>query len=495
MASLFDRYQKEKRLKKNAQNVKAKKQEVPEQPAPKSDLNVSNGLTIIRLSHEGRGVARDAQGKTMFISGALPGEEVTAQVTQSRSKYNNAVISTLHSASEDRVEPPCPHYEQCGGCNLQHFEHSAQIAFKQSVITEHLKRADVFTDSTQVFPAIDSAPYGYRRKARLGVTRTKSQGLVLGFRERNSKRLTAIQQCPILVPQLQPLISELQNLLPRLRGQGHIGHIELIAEAQQANIIVRITQPLHEGDQRTWFDWAEQLGVRLIVASTASSANTPVDNEQFSIDGQSEQPERLHYEQLHPTNTETPHFSYALNDLTIDFSASDFLQVNSTVNEQMVSQAIEWLNLNGNEQVLDLFCGFGNFTLPLAQQAKRVTGIEGVASQVAQGTANAEKNQLNNVAFLCTDLNKPIANFSWSKETFDVVLLDPPRAGAEEICAQLNHLGAQKILYVSCNPITLARDAAILKEQGYQLTRYGMLDMFPQTAHMETMALFTKLHA
>lgn len=492
MASLFDRYQKEKRLKKNAQNVKAKKQEAPEQPPPKSDLNISNALTVIRLSHEGRGVARDAQGKTMFISGALPGEEVTAQVTQSRSKYNNAVISTLHTPSEDRVEPPCPHYEQCGGCNLQHFDHSAQIAFKQSVITEHLKRADVYSDSTKVFPAINSEPYGYRRKARLGVTRTKSQGLVLGFRERNSKRLTAIQQCPILVPQLQPLIGELQNLLPRLRGQGHIGHIELIAEGQQANVIVRITQPLHAGDQRTWFDWAEQLGVRVIVASTAPAGS--VSKEQAHLDGQSEQPERLQYEQLYPQTTQTPHFSYSLNELTIDFSASDFLQVNSAVNAQMVNQAIDWLNLNGTEQVLDLFCGFGNFTLPLAQKVKHVTGIEGVASQVAQGTANAKKNQLNNVAFLCTDLNKPIANFSWSKETFDVVLLDPPRAGAEEICAQLNHLGAEKILYVSCNPITLARDAAILKEQGYHLKRYGMLDMFPQTAHMETMALFTKIN-
>ncbi len=490
MASLFDRYQKEKRLKKNAQKVKAQTQKSPQQTAAKSDLNVSNALTVIRLSHEGRGVARDALGKTMFISGALPGEEVTAQVTQSRSKYNNAVISTLHKASDDRVEPPCPHFEQCGGCNLQHFQHSAQIAFKQSVITEHLQRANIIDEQTQHAAPIGSAPYGYRRKARLGVTRTKSQGLVLGFRERNSKRLTTIQQCPILVPQLQPLVGELQSLLPRLRGQGHIGHIELIAEAQQANIILRITQPLHEGDQRTWFDWAEQLGVRLIIASTMHAQQS---EEREIADSENDLPERLHYEQLYPVSSETPQFSYTLGELTIHFNASDFLQVNQEVNQQMVSQALTWLNLSGSEHVLDLFCGFGNFTLPLAQYAKRVVGIEGVASQVAQGTVNAKANSLNNITFLCTDLNKPIANFSWAKEKFDVVLLDPPRAGAEEICSQLSHLGAQKILYVSCNPITLARDAAILKEQGYQLTKYGMLDMFPQTAHMESMALFTRV--
>ena len=348
-------------------------------------------------------------------------------------------------------------------------------------------------DSVTVAKPIIAQAYGYRRKARLGVTRTKSQGLVLGFRERNSKRLTPIQQCPVLVPSLQPLVNQLQSLLPRLRGPGHIGHIELIAEEKQPAVIIRITQPMHASDRKAWGDWAEQTGARVIIARNAITKEPKTQESTATIASSArEQTAPLHYQQIYPELAAASSFSYPLGNLHIAFNAGDFLQVNPSVNTQMVEQALAWLTLSGSEKVLDLFCGFGNFTLPLAQQAKYVTGIEAVASQVTQGTENARNNQLSNIKFICADLNKPIANFSWAKQQFDVVVLDPPRAGAEEICAQLSELGAKKILYVSCNPITLARDAAILKAQGYQLIRYGILDMFPQTAHMESMALFTK---
>ncbi|TRW47935.1 23S rRNA (uracil(1939)-C(5))-methyltransferase RlmD [Aliidiomarina halalkaliphila] len=474
MASLFDRYQKEKRQKKNKAKQAQSQRQQPAMTTP-----TSPGLHIERLSHEGRGIAHDAQGKTVFVEGALPGESVTAQITQSRSRYNEAHVVQILQHAPDRVTPRCQHAEVCGGCSLQHMSHNAQVSHKQQVIREHfhhLATHQLIDMAAIQAPALTSAAYGYRRKARLSVTKTKSQGLVVGFRARASKQIIPIQECPILTEALQPMIPALQNFVPQLAGHAHIGHIELIAGDKKNHLVVRVMQPMSLADQKHWRAFSEQHQVQIIVASTPYTEGP------------------LRYQVLHQDAMEPLAYSLEVGErtLTLEFQPGDFVQVNTEVNKRMVAQALDWLNLQPNERVLELFCGFGNFTLPMATQCESVLGVEGSLSQVEQGSKNAQLNQFDNLRFTSADLNQPLNKFSWAKNSFDVVVLDPPRAGAEHVCQQISILAPVRILYVSCDPATLARDAEILVAQGYVLKQWGMLDMFPQTGHMETMSLFVR---
>lgn len=432
------------------------------------EKNSLEGIEILRLSHEGRGVGRDAEGKTVFVEEALPGERVTYKVRFTRSRYDEAVLDKILQPSPQRQEPKCEHYGVCGGCNLQHLETQAQVAFKQLLVAELMQQPE---DSLQ--PAITSQPFAYRRKARLGVKWRKDGRLLLGFREKSSSFITNIIHCPILTLRLQPLLPALHDFLPRLEGKKHLGHIELVEGENQIGVLVRLLRPLARltnNDQRFWKTWAKEQSVVLLLQ----------DEDGFhSLD----------------TEIEPSLFSYTLEDQTLLFAGNDFVQVNALVNEQMVKQALSWLDLQGNEQVLDLFCGFGNFTLPLAKHAAQVLGVEGSAYQVERANANAAHNQITNTKFAAADLNLPLKQQAWLTENttaWDVVLLDPPRAGAEAICGQLASLGARKVLYVSCNPATLARDTALLLQQGFKLERLGIMDMFPQTAHVESMALFVR---
>lgn len=426
-----------------------------------------HALQILRLSHEGRGVARNAEGKTVFVEGALLGERVTCKVRFTRSRYDEAVVDQVLVPSPRRTAPACPHYAACGGCNLQHLDAQGQLAFKQSLVAELL---DYPQDRMQ--PALTSPALGYRRKARLGVKWRKDGRLLLGFREKNSAFITNITECPVLVPELQTLLPALHELLPQLEGKKHLGHIELIQGENRCGVLVRLLRPLarmSHRDQRLWRNWAKAQAVALLWQDEAGIQGSEAD-----------EAEAL--------------FSYHLQQQTLFFAASDFVQVNADVNEQMVAQAQDWLKLKGTERVLDLFCGFGNFTLPLAQQAAEVLGVEGLESQVLRGRLNAAHNHCDNVRFATADLSLPLQQQPWSQDSahWDVILLDPPRAGADGICDQLGELGAKQILYISCNPATLARDKASLERQGYQLERLGMMDMFPQTAHVESMALFVR---
>lgn len=424
-------------------------------------------LQILRLSHEGRGVARNAEGKTVFVEGALPDERVSCKVRFTRSRYDEAVVDQVLVASPRRTVPACSHYAACGGCNLQHLDAQGQLAFKQSLVAELLDYPQ-----EQLQPPLSSPPFAYRRKARLGVKWRKDGRLLLGFREKNSAFITNITECPVLVPELQALLPTLHELLPQLDGKKHLGHIELIQSENQRGVLVRLLRSLlrmSSQDQRLWRDWAGAQGVVL----------------QFQDETG-----------LHPFGSDEPAplFSYQLQNQTLFFAAGDFVQVNAGVNQQMVAQALDWLKLKGTERVLDLFCGFGNFTLPLAQQAAEVLGVEVLESQVQRGGMNATHNACNNVRFTTADLNRPLQQQAWNEAAsgWDVILLDPPRAGADGICDQLGELGAGRILYVSCNPATLARDKTSLEQQGYRLDRLGIMDMFPQTAHVESMALFVR---
>lgn len=464
MGSLFDRYQKEKRLKQKKQQTQALNA-APE-AVPVSSGNV---LQIARLSHDGRGVARDQHGKTVFVSGALAGEQVTAQITQARSRYNEARISSVVSASPERVTPVCPHYEQCGGCSLQHLAHQGQVAHKQATLQELFRRENIPLPSLAA--PITASAYGYRRKARIGVKYSKANGLVMGFRARTSNELIAIQHCAVLQPALQPLLPALQAFLPTLQGKANIGHIELIAADNGNHVLVRFLQPLSSNDQHHWQTWATAHSVALW--QQHDDEVSPVAHQLMPT---------YHQPSLRANGKEST--------VKLQFTPRDFLQVNPQVNQLMLQQAADWLKLTGSEQVLDLFAGFGNLTLPLAPLCQHMIGIEVVAQQVVQAQTNARYNELTNVHFYQADLSQPFHTAAWAQQQFDVVILDPPRAGAEQVCLEISQLKPKKILYVSCNPATLARDAKLLAQQGYRLTQLGMLDMFPQTDHMESMALF-----
>ena len=425
------------------------------------------GITILRLSHEGRGVGRNAEGKTVFVEGALPDEQVTYKVRFTRSRYDEAVLNKVLKKSPQRQEPSCEHYASCGGCNLQHLKPAAQVAFKQALVAELMQQPEA-----NFKPALLSEPLGYRRKARLGVKWRKDGRLLLGFREKSSAFITEINACPVLSPKLQPLLPALQEFLPSLEGKKHLGHIELVEAENRVGVLVRLLRPLKrltKNDQRFWRNWAKEQAVNLSLQDE---------------------------EGTHALNPEEAPalFSYSLEEQTLFFSPKDFVQVNAQVNKRMVKQALDWLQLQGTEKVLDLFCGFGNFSLPLAKQAAELLGIEGAKTQVERAKNNAALNQIANAKFIAADLNQPLKEQAWlaKNAVWEVVVLDPPRAGAEAICQQLGQLGTKKILYISCNPTTLARDTALLLQQGFELKQLGIMDMFPQTAHVESMALFVQ---
>ncbi|MDR9467322.1 23S rRNA (uracil(1939)-C(5))-methyltransferase RlmD, partial [Marinospirillum sp.] len=315
------------------------------------------------------------------------------------------------------------------------------------------------------------SPLEYRRKARLGVKWRKDGRLLLGFREKNSPYVTATPECRVLQPELQSLLPSLYEFLPRLEGKKHLGHLELIQGETRRGLVVRLLRSrarMSPVDQRLWQDWAAEADVLLFFQ----------DDQELTCVKADPGP--------HP-------FGYKLQGLDLAFSSRDFIQVNPEINRQMVAQALTWLDLQGNEKVLDLFCGFGNFSLPLAQKAAEVLGVEALQSQVERAAANAEANGLTSKAgFLAADLSLPLRQQVFADRHWDLVLLDPPRAGADSVCKDIQVLGADKLLYISCNPATLARDTETLKSQGYQLTRLGIMEMFPQTAHVESMALFAR---
>ncbi|WP_114418283.1 23S rRNA (uracil(1939)-C(5))-methyltransferase RlmD [Marinospirillum perlucidum] len=460
MSRLFTKPRKKKTKPSAAAHPTATR--TPSTQAPSSELH-PDGVQILRLSHEGRGVARQENGKTLFVEGALPGEWVTVQRDRCLSRYDEGRIQELLVASDQRVEPVCPHYLHCGGCQLQHLEASAQLDYKQRQVAEQLD----FPLEQMAEPLV-GPQYGYRRRARLGVKWRKDGELLLGFREKNSARITATPECRILTPALQQLLPDLYAFLPRLEGGRHIGHLELLEAEGQLGIEIRWLRSYKRfspADKRLWQDWAEERGIHLWLKEAS---------------------------ERHLLTRQEPDFSYRLGDLEIGFAPGDFIQVNAEVNRQLVSQALDWLDLRGDEQLLDLFCGLGNFTLPLAQHAQRVVGVEALESQVERGRQNALRNRLDNLEWQAADLEGSLAQQSFANLTWDGVLIDPPRAGAKALASQAKDLKAAKLLYVSCNPATLARDAEQLRQAGYELKKLGIMDMFPQTAHVESLALFVR---
>ena len=420
-------------------------------------------LHIERLANDGRGIAF-VDGRTWFVAGALADEDVEARVLGARSQVVEARAERIFTSSAQRRVAPCAHAGQCGGCTLQHLPHSEQLALKQRTLAEQLLRVAAAAPEEWAPPLV-GPEFGYRRRARIAVRwDVKSKHLAVGFRAAASQDIVAIADCPVLVQPLQTLLSALPEVLRSLRKPQALGHVEIFSGTAMA-LLVRHTAPLGEEDVARLQHFCQ------------------AQNAQLWLQGEGDpQPQQVDAE-----------LGYRLEswDLQLAYRPGDFVQVNGPVNEAMIAQALDWLAPQAGERVLDLFCGLGNFALPLAQRVAEVVAVEGVATMVARAQQNARSNGLENLHFYQADLSNPLDG-AWMQKGFSAVLLDPPRDGAFAVVKQIAALGAERVLYVSCNPATLARDTAELLKQGYRLKRAGILDMFPQTAHVEAMALFER---
>ncbi|MBT8767625.1 23S rRNA (uracil(1939)-C(5))-methyltransferase RlmD [Metapseudomonas boanensis] len=430
--------------------------------APQAPVGKKQRLAIERLAHDGRGIGF-VDGKTWFVEGALPGEQVEARVLAARSQVVEARTEQVLTASPLRRIAPCAHAGHCGGCTLQHLPHVEQLALKQRTLTEQLARVAGLEPEALIDPLV-GPEFGYRRRARIAVRwDAKARKLEVGFRAASSQAIVAIADCMVLVQPLQPIMRGLPALLHGLERPQAIGHVELFHGTASA-VLVRHTLPLVEGDLSQWRGFCAEHQAQLWL--------------QGGGEPQPDEPDAR--------------LGYRLErwDLILDYRPGDFVQVNAPVNEAMVAQALDWLNPQPGERVLDLFCGLGNFALPLARKVGEVVAVEGVEAMVERARGNALANGLGNVHFFQADLSNPLVGAAWAAQGFDAVLLDPPRDGALEAVRQIASTGARRVVYVSCNPATLARDSAELAKQGYRLKQAGILDMFPQTAHVEAMALF-----
>lgn len=419
-------------------------------------------LTIERLANDGRGIAF-FEGKTWFVAGSLAGEEVEARVLNAHGKIVEARTERVLQGSAMRRPAPCAHFGRCGGCSVQHVPHSEQLALKQRMLAEQLMRVAGVEPEEWAAP-LTGAEFAYRRRARVAVRwDVKAKRLDVGFRAAASQDIVAIEECPVLVQALQPIMMQLPAMLKSFSKPQVLGHVELFRGTSSA-VLVRHVAPLADVDLNTLKAFCHTHDAQLWLHGEGDPQ--PVDPSQA-----------LGY-RLEPWNLE------------LAYRPGDFIQVNAAVNTAMIEQALDWLAPKADERVLDLFCGLGNFALPLARTVKEVVAVEGVATMVERATSNAMSNDLHNVEFFQADLSQPLAQANWAAQGFSAVLLDPPRDGAFEVVRKLKTLGAGRLLYVSCNPATLARDTVELVNQGYRLKRAGILDMFPQTAHVEAMALF-----
>lgn len=426
---------------------------------------------IDSLSPEGRGVAH-IDGKATFIDGALPGETVQARYYKRRRRMDEAEAVGVVHPSPERVQPKCAHFGVCGGCRLQHLDAGAQIGHKQSALMQQLKHIGQVEPLAERLPM--TAPvWGYRHKARFGVKYVdKKEKVLVGFRERNSALLADIERCEILHPAVGELITPLAELISALTIYRQVPQIEVaVGDDSQVALVLRHLVPLTAGDHELLQQFECTHEVRFFLQPQGPDTVRP----------------------LSPTTSALLTYSLPKHALKFAFQPTDFTQVNPAVNRSLVDAVIDWLRLAPADRILDLFCGLGNFSLPLARQAGRVTGVEGDDNLVERARSNARDNHVDNAEFFSADLADPDLQAAFMYRRYNKVLLDPPRSGAAAIIERLNWNGVERIAYVSCNPATLARDAGVLVHtQGFELVAAGVLDMFPHTAHVESLALFER---
>lgn len=426
-------------------------------------------LTIDGLTHDGRGVGR-LDGKAVFVSGALPGERVRALQTGRNRHYDEAKVVEVFEASADRIVPKCRHFGICSGCVLQHLDANRQIEVKQDALLENLERIG-HVRPEQVLPALSSGPWHYRRKGRFSVRFVeKKDAALVGFRETDPRFVAQLEQCDTVLPSISALIAPLTRLVAALHAKREIPQIEFIQGDGPVALVFRNLAELGDADLAQLADFERQHAVQVFLQPGGAQSVTPL------------------HEGYAPL-----YFDLPVHGIRYRFRPLDFIQVNAPLNEAMISRAIELLRPSADDVILDLFCGLGNFTLPLAQAAGQVVGVEGDPGLVMRARENAERNGIANAEFFACDLTQNDPMQPWKKKPYGKMLLDPPRAGAIEVLRQLDLGGIGRIVYVSCHPASLARDAGFLvHERGYRLTGAGVMDMFPQTAHVESIAVFEK---
>ncbi|WDE06377.1 23S rRNA (uracil(1939)-C(5))-methyltransferase RlmD [Thalassomonas viridans] len=427
----------------------------------KHTLGQKISLVIERLDLNGCGVGR-YQNKPVFVAGALVGETAKVQVIEQKSKYLRGRLLALENESEHRVAPFCRHYQKCGGCDLQHLAYQEQLSFKEHKVAQLFARNQI-REALPWQPPLLAGERHYRRKARIGVQYAKDGTAIIGFRQKATNDLVALDTCPVLVEPVTGIFAPLKLLLAGLSVKKAIGHIEVLVTGH-VTLIVRQLKALSEEDKALWRQVAAEHNWQVIMDNGKTLA---------------------------PLTPVTP-LSYAVtDDLTISFNSSDFIQVNHAMNVQMITRALDWLALESRDKVLDLFCGLGNFSLPVAARVQELVGVEGVQDMVVRAEENARDNGLENCRFYQADLNACWQEQPWAGQDFDKVLLDPARAGALAALEQLVKFKIPILLYVSCDPATLARDSKLLLDVGYKIEKIAIMDMFSQTKHVETMVLFS----
>ena len=426
---------------------------------------------IESLDHEARGITR-LEGKTVFVEGGLPGERVEYSCYRKKPTYEIARIDRVVTPSASRVEPKCPHFGVCGGCSMQHLEPSAQVAAKQRLLEANLWHLGRLV-AGQIYAPIHGAPWGYRFRARLSARLVpKKGGMLIGFHERKSSYVADMRQCPNLPPHVSDLLVPLRELVAALSISTAMPQIEVAVGETMTALVLRILEPINAADEGLLRDFADRHGIVFYLQPKGPASVYrfyPLDERRLS---------------------------YLLPDYGIEhvFSPTEFTQVNHAINRVLVRRAMTLLDPQPGERIADMFCGLGNFTLPIARSGARVVGIEGSPELVRRAGENAAANGLaERVEYGVANLFETTPESLAALGRFDKMLIDPPREGAAELVKAIGEDGPPRIVYVSCSPATLARDAAILAHQkGYRLSGAGVVNMFPNTSHVESIALFEK---
>ena len=432
-------------------------------------------ISIDSMAHDGRGVGRGEDGKVVFVDFALPEETVMYEPMENRKSFLFGTAIEILEPSPHRVEPRCEVFGQCGGCVLQHLDESVQIKYKQQQLLENFKKIGN-VQPEELLPPLSGEHWGYRRRARLGAKFVpKKGGMIVGFRERNSSYIQPTSSCEVLLPEVSALLPALRETLEQISCNDRIPQIEISVADNAIVMIVRHLETLLQNDLDLLSAFAKKNQLQLFLQPGNLKSVHP----------------------LFPKNPDPLFYQLPEQDIKIEFLPTDFIQVNAEINQLLINKSIELLDLQADDRVLDLFCGVGNFTLPLARHAKQVIGVEGDEALVKRALHNKALNDMNNVDFHFGDLFKEdmdaASHGDWLNKNFDKILLDPPRSGAAEMVRRLPQFEASKVVYVSCGPATLARDAGVMVNQhGYRLTHAGVIDMFPHTAHVESIAVFEK---
>jgi 23S rRNA (uracil1939-C5)-methyltransferase len=421
---------------------------------------------IIDLTHDGQGVA-DVGGRRIFVAGTLPAERVVIAPRKARRRFQEAELLSIVAPAPDRVVPACEYFGRCGGCALQHLAYEAQVRFKQRAVGETLARiGGVVPD--EWLPPITGPEWRYRRRARLGVKHVEAKGRVLvGFRERAAPYITDMAHCPVLVEPVGSLLGELAAAIGASGIRRRLPQVEVAAGDTAAAIVLRVLDAPGEEDRARFAAFGARHGLDVYLQTGGPGSVAPL-------------------------GAEAARLAYRLDafDVTLDFAPTDFVQINARVNAQMVAAAVALAEVGAGDRVLDLYCGLGNFSLPFARSAAEVLGVEGEAGLVARAVRNAAGNGIANARFVTADLGEP--GWGFYRERWDLVVLDPPRTGAAVPVAEIGRMAPRCVVYVSCHPATLARDAKVLTGAGYRLRAARVLDMFPHTQHVEAMALFER---